>query len=287
MSIHELIEIHAKPSAVGKETLPTIDMNAIAEIAAKTGLSRREVAIRALERGVVPLRFLAHRGTVPQADLARLLRARVAVCGLGGLGGHIVTLLARVGVGQLVLIDGDTFAETNLNRQVFCTLAALGRSKAEVTREGVEGITDLTEVIAHTSWITDENARELLEGCDAAVDGFDNLKGRAVTRRACVALGIPYVGSGVNGLGGWVGTINASDPDFIPVITAPDFLPPDPPVEGSTPDTDPGVFPAIPHIMAGFQVVEVFRLICKRGPSPGGLLAMNPFSWSFVPKRLS
>jgi hypothetical protein len=39
--------------------------------------------------------------------------------------------------------------------------------------------------------------------------------------------------------------------------------------------------------MAGFQVVELFRLICKRGPSPGGLLAMNPFSWSFVPKRLS
>lgn len=287
MSIDQLIDAHIQSSLVGRETIQTLDMSAIAKIAAESGLSRREVAIAALDRGIVPLRFLAHRGTVPQPDLARLLRARVAVCGLGGLGGHIVTLLARIGVGQIVLIDGDNFSETNLNRQVFCTIAALGRPKVDVTREGVAKITDLTEVIGHKSWIEDDNARELLAGCDAAMDGFDNLKGRVVTRRACVALGIPYVGSGVNGLGGWVGTIHTGDPDFVPVITAPDFLPPDPPVEGSTPDTDPGVFPAIPHIMAGFQVVEVFRLICRRGPPPGGLLTMNPFSWTFAAKTLS
>lgn len=289
MSTDHLIDVHTRSTSFGNESFPTLDMNAIAEIATGTGLSRREVALAALDRGIVPLRFLAHRGSVPQADLARLLRARVAVCGLGGLGGHVVTLLARLGVGCLVLIDGDSFAETNLNRQVFCTLAALGRPKVDVTCEGVAGITDLTEVIGHKTLIDSGNARALLEGCDVVVDGFDNLKGRAATSLACSTLGIPFVGAGVYGIGGWVGSFQPDVPDFIPTILSPGFLPPNPATEGSAgtaQESDPGVFPAMPHIMAGFEVVEVFRLICRRGSPPGDLLAMNPLSWAFVPHKL-
>jgi len=290
MSIEQLLKHHVKSTTAFDETYSTLDGAAIAEIASVSGQSRRDVAIAALRLGIVPLRFLAHRGSVPQAELAQLLGATVAVCGVGGLGGHVVMLLARLGVGRLVLIDGDTFAETNLNRQVFCNLAALGRSKVDVTREGVEAITDLVEVVGHKAWIDDDNARTLLQGCDVVVDGFDNLKGRAVARRACFALGVPFVGSGVEGFGGWVGSFAPGSPDFIPTIWADGFLPPNPaPKPGAVVrgPCDPGVFPATPHIMAGFEVVEVYRLICGRSVPPSDLVAMNTLSWAFVPHRLS
>lgn len=288
--MEQLLKLHTKSTTAFNETFPTLDGAAIATIAAESGVTRREVARAALHLGIVPLRFLAHRGSVPQAELARLLDSTVAVCGLGGLGGHVVMLLARLGVGRLVLIDGDTFAETNLNRQVFCNMAALGRSKVDVTREGVEAISDLVEVVGHKTWIEEDNARTLLQGCDVVVDGFDNVKGRAITRRACFALGVPFVGSGVEGFGGWVGSFPPGSPDFIPTIWADGFLPPTPARReetGAESGCDPGVFPATPHIMAGFEVVEVYRLICGRSAPPSDLIAMNALSWAFVPHRLS
>lgn len=289
MSIDELLKGQTKSTAVRTETFETLDMRAISDIAVASGLSRREVALAALDRGIVPLRFLAHRGSVPQPDIARLLRSTVAVCGLGGLGGHVAMLLARLGVGRLVLIDGDVFSETNLNRQVFSTIASLGRSKVDVARERLEEITDLVEIVGHKTLIDNENAQTLLAGCDLAVDGFDNVRGRVIARRACFALGIPFVGSGVDGFGGWVGSFRPGSPDFIPVIWAPGFLPPNPGEEGPTGvdgGSDSGIFPAIPHIMAGFEVVEAYRLLCGRDAAPDDLLAMNALSRTFVGHKL-
>ena len=82
------------------------------------------------------------------AAMERLAAARVAVFGLGGVGGYVVEALARGGVGALDLIDHDTVSLTNLNRQIFATRSTVGRYKVDVARERVLDINP--EAVVHT-----------------------------------------------------------------------------------------------------------------------------------------
>ena len=72
--------------------------------------------------------------------IARLAASRVAVFGVGGVGGYAVEALARSGVGQLDLLDGDTVAESNINRQIIADLSTVGRLKTEVFKERIAKI---------------------------------------------------------------------------------------------------------------------------------------------------
>ena len=97
-----------------------LSMAVVAEAAGKHDLTTREVSIFALEHGLLPYRYVKNVGTVGLAGQARLLGSRALVVGAGGIGGSACELLARMGVGTIVLVDPDTFDETNLNRQNFC-----------------------------------------------------------------------------------------------------------------------------------------------------------------------
>ena len=77
---------------------------------------------------------------IGEDGLARLAACRVTVVGLGGVGGYVVEVLARSGVGALTLIDGDKVEESNLNRQIAALRKDIGRYKAEVLAERVEEI---------------------------------------------------------------------------------------------------------------------------------------------------
>ena len=81
------------------------------------------------------MRYMRNLHTYSMAEQAWLLNSRAAVVGLGGLGGTVTQILARAGVGGLVLIDGDIFEEHNLNRQLFCTQEGIGSSKARTAAQ--------------------------------------------------------------------------------------------------------------------------------------------------------
>ena len=93
--------------------------------------------------------FARTRLLLGQDGLDRLAAARVAVFGVGGVGGYAVEALARSGVGALDLIDSDTVDATNLNRQIIATVDAIGRSKVEVAAERVASINPSCVVRAH------------------------------------------------------------------------------------------------------------------------------------------
>ena len=81
----------------------------------------KEASLAEIKAGRMPERYLRNLGTIGLAGQLRLLQAKVVVVGAGGLGGYVLECLARQGVGQLVVIDGDNFAAHNLNRQILCT----------------------------------------------------------------------------------------------------------------------------------------------------------------------
>lgn len=138
-----------------------------------------------------------------------LLRKRVLVVGCGGLGGHLIDLLARIGVGSLRVVDGDVFEPSNLNRQLLSEVPLLGVSKAKAAAARISRVNPDVEVEAIDAFLTEANAGRLLSGCDVVLDGLDNIESRRILAKECARAGIPYVYGAVSG---WVAQAAVSMP---------------------------------------------------------------------------
>lgn len=133
----------------------------------------------------------------------KLLASKVLVLGCGALGTVIANLLARAGVGHLVVADRDFIETTNLQRQVLFDEQDVADAipKAEAVRRKIEKINSQVKVTAVIDDINHKNIEKLAEGCDAIVDGVDNFETRFLANDCAVKLGIPYI------YGGAVGTV--------------------------------------------------------------------------------
>lgn len=138
-----------------------------------------------------------------------LLGKRVLVVGCGGLGGHLIDMLARIGVGFLRVVDGDVFEPSNLNRQLLSEVPLLGVSKARAAAARVSRVNPEITVEAVDCFLTEKNARRLLLSCDAVLDGLDNIESRRILAEECQRAGIPYIYGAVNG---WVAQAAISMP---------------------------------------------------------------------------
>jgi hypothetical protein len=189
-----------------------VPLAVVREIASSEGLSIREFEAELLMNGVVPHRYQRNVGTLGTDGQAKLLRSSAAVVGCGGLGGWIVELLARMGVGRLTLIDGDVFSESNLNRQSLCTEAALGRNKAEIAAARVNEINGAVETVTCPVMLTEDNSKTLLENNSILFDALDNLPSRLLLLKAAGNLGIPMIHGAI---AGWWGQVCAARSDVL------------------------------------------------------------------------
>jgi molybdopterin/thiamine biosynthesis adenylyltransferase len=236
-----------------------IHLAQVRELAVAFGCPIREVELAALEAGVVPWRYLRNLGTVGMEGQARLLRAAVAVVGLGGLGGYVAEALARMGVGRLILIDGDVFEEHNLNRQVLSTEGRLGDSKAQTAKQHIAEINGAVEVTAQATVLTRENLPTLLAGADVIVDGLDRLPTRLMLQEGAQALGIPLVHGSIAGFLGQVMTIFPGDPGLRGLYGEADGLP-----ERGL-EAQLGTPAATPMAVAAWEAQEAVKVLLGRG----------------------
>ena len=132
---------------------------------------------------------------------------RVCIVGLGGLGGFIAEMLARIGVLNLTLIDCDAFDVTNLNRQLFCTEDSVGKRKAEEAKKRINAVNSGVCVNAIDSLLTDDNAVGLLKGHDVVMDALDSINARRTAADACNVLGTPFIHGAISGWFGQVAVI--------------------------------------------------------------------------------
>ncbi len=235
-----------------------IRLQQVHELATAFGCPIREVELAALEMDVIPWRYLRNMGTAGLEGQAKLLRATVAIVGLGGLGGNVVEALARMGVGCLILIDGDVFEEHNLNRQVLSSEARLGLGKVQVARRRVAEINGATEVIGHAVMLTRENLPRLLQGADVVVDGLDRLPSRLILQEGARALGIPMVHGSIAGFLGQVMTIFPGDPGLDSLYGGGNELP----EQGL--ETQLGTPAATPMAVAAWEAQEVVKILLGR-----------------------
>lgn len=136
-----------------------------------------------------------------EAECEILRGTRVLVAGCGGLGGHLIDMLARIGVGALRVVDGDVFEPSNLNRQLLSEVPLLGVSKARAAAARVSRVNPEITVEAVDAFLTEENVQKLLSHCDVVLDGLDNIESRRILANACERTKLPYIYGAVNG---WV-----------------------------------------------------------------------------------
>ena len=126
--------------------------------------------------------------------IARLERARVAVFGLGGVGGYVVEALARGGVGHLDLIDSDCVSVSNINRQILATHSTVGMMKVEAAKKRVLDINPEAVVTTHPIFYGPDTAAQLdFSQYDYIVDAIDTVTGKLQLVQQAVAAGTPVI----------------------------------------------------------------------------------------------
>ncbi|MBQ8082323.1 MAG: tRNA threonylcarbamoyladenosine dehydratase [Clostridia bacterium] len=129
------------------------------------------------------------------ADGIETLRSkRVAIFGVGGVGGYTAEALARCGVGALDLFDDDRVCLTNLNRQVIALRSTVGRYKTEVMAERIRDINPKAEVTEHRLFYMPDTADQVDLACyDYVVDAVDTVTAKLLLITACKSLGVPVI----------------------------------------------------------------------------------------------
>ena len=140
-----------------------------------------------------------------EAAMTRLASSRVAVFGVGGVGGYVVEALARSGIGALDLVDNDTVSLTNINRQIIALHSTIGRYKVDVARERVLDISPTCRVQTHQTFFLPETADQFdFTEYDYVIDAIDTVTGKLSLIEAAKAAGTPIICS--------MGAGNKTDP---------------------------------------------------------------------------
>ena len=154
-------------------------------------------------------RYARNIPALTRAECEVLKQKRILVVGCGGLGGHIIDQLARIGVGFLRVVDGDVFEASNLNRQLLSSVPLLGVSKAKTAADHIARVNPDVAVEAAEAFLSESNAESLLENCDIVMDALDNIPSRRILAAACEKANIPYIYGAIQG---WVAQAAISMP---------------------------------------------------------------------------
>lgn len=144
-------------------------------------------------------RYIRNLGALTEQECTALRKKTVFVAGCGGLGGYLIEMLLRLGVGEIHAADGDAFEASNLNRQLLSSPSSLGKPKAEAAAMRAELVNPDVRFVAVPQFVTEENAAELIRGSDAVLDALDNIQARRTLARACTEAGIPMIHGAICG----------------------------------------------------------------------------------------
>ena len=236
-----------------------VSVNQVKKIARKFQTKSREIEISALQNNIIPERYQRNLGVISPSEQAKLLQSKVSIIGAGGLGGTVLELLARMGIGKLIIADKDIIVDSNLNRQILSTENNLGKSKTEFAVKRVKEIDSSIEIVGYSVFINSDNVKKVIEGAEVAVDALDNLPSRFVLQKACRDLKIPLVHGAIAGFNGQLTTIFPEDKGLELIYGSDRDLP----EHGS--EAELGAPTITPALIASLEAQEVVKILLKRG----------------------
>ena len=136
---------------------------------------------------------------VTRSEQERFKDAKITVIGCGGIGGETIEMLARMGIGELVLVDEDAFDLSNLNRQTLASITDLGLDKSAVAKEKVRLINPYVKVTAYNEHVDQTNIEKIIGDSNIVIDALDNVLTRVIVSRTAKEKGIPYIHGAIHG----------------------------------------------------------------------------------------
>jgi len=199
----------------------------------------------------------------------RLKAAKVLCVGTGGLGAPLLMYLAAAGVGTLGIIDFDVVDTSNLHRQIIHGTSWVGKPKIESAKQRILEINPNCQIQLHETFLTSENALEIIAQYDIVADGTDNFPTRYLVNDACVLLGKPNVYGSIFRFEGQATVFNYEDgPNYRDLY-------PEPPPPGMVPScAEGGVLGVLCGIIGTIQATEVIKIILAKGTSLSGRLLL-------------
>lgn len=198
------------------------------------------------------LRYSRNIPAISLEEQTALKSKKVLVLGCGGLGGYIIENLLRMGVGSITAVDGDSFEESNLNRQLLSGENNLGCNKAIAAAARAETVNSQVVFTAIDSFLTAENAEAIVSGHDLVMDALDSVEARLLLEDVCAKLDVTIVHGAVNG---WVMQSAVIPPGerLMHILYAA-------PQESSPQST----LPMTAQFCAALQCTEAVKLLCGR-----------------------
>lgn len=200
------VDLEALATINAERRVRVVGLDGLRRLCQDHGLDLDQGAREALDQGVVPLPLLKNFHALTVADQSRLLGSTVLLAGAGGLGGYVLELLARFGVGRILVADGDGFEDSNLNRQLLSTADNLGRNKARAGAERARVTAPLVRVEALDFFLDPARLPVVLAGVDVVVDALGGIAPRLVLHEAAGRAGLPVVAAAVAGWTALVGS---------------------------------------------------------------------------------
>jgi sulfur carrier protein ThiS adenylyltransferase len=258
-----ILESLARRLSRGGREFQTISDAELWRWAQGQGSSPRQALEAALQAGIFPECYERNFPSLSAAEQLLLFQSRVLVVGLGGLGGYLAELLARVGVGTLLLADGDIFTPSNLNRQLLATQNTLGKNKAQVAARRLAELNPALSLEPIPHFLHQGSLRGYLPRVQVALDALDTVKARRELWAAAREARRPLVHGAVLGKFGQVATILPDDPNpFAKLYPRPD----------SPPEAREALASTV-TLVASLQTQEAVRLLLGQPPVYHGKLA--------------
>ena len=205
---------------------------------------------------MIEKRYLKNMKMLSEEEIEKLQGSKACIVGCGGLGGYVIEMLGRLGVGKITVVDGDVFDETNLNRQLLSDDSTIGKGKADAAKNRMQHVNPLIQVVPIFQRITPDNGMELLAGHDVIIDAVDNIDTRLLLQEMASQLGIPLVHGAIAGWFGQVTTIFPGDRTL-------DVLYAKSAAKGIEKDLgNPSFSPAL---VASIEVSEALKILIGRG----------------------
>ncbi|MFW5730853.1 MAG: HesA/MoeB/ThiF family protein [Desulfonatronovibrionaceae bacterium] len=199
--------LHNNSRASSNFSLPHISSLLLRSLANHHQLHPSRAQQLCLEQGILPDIYLRNHPTYDLKQQLNLARSAVFLTGLGGLGGYVLEILARTGVGTIIMADGDLFEESNLNRQILGTWNNLGQAKAEAAEQRLHLINPFCTAKILDCFVQRRDLPDLISRADLVADALGGIEFRPVLLKESGLANRPLVTGFVAGSTGLVSTV--------------------------------------------------------------------------------
>lgn len=200
-------------------------------------------------------RYSRNVSAITEEENRRLKDFKVCVIGCGGLGGYVIEMLGRIGIGTITAVDCDVFDETNLNRQILSDTTNIGQNKALAALERMGKVNPHIVINSVDLRFDSASGERIIKGHDAVIDALDNPQSKKLAGSLCEKLNIPLVHGAIAGWYGQVSTVYPGD-DTMEILCKDGF--------SVGIEKELGNPPFTPALMAAIQTAEVVKVLLNK-----------------------